>query len=167
MKKHIGQSYVRDESNIKFIPTLCIPLLVLSILASLLLFILLVISCIQQNWTHAGCEAAGIALLLIFGIYCDHLDWHRNAQFVVDGNRLTYYYDLDGKVLPTSNVEVCVKFRKVTRVDELKNGSIKVYGDIEKKAPMGKPKLSHKFILKNFGEHHDAIVAALKTKIKD
>ena len=161
-----GLKFTRNEENIKFIPSFCIPLLLISLFAITILTVVAIITFSTGDNIVAFIELGIVAILLIFGCVCDHLDWYHGVVYSFEGNKLIYSYHLDKRMLPTDNSLVKIKVKNIRKIDVKKN-DIVIYGDIEKRTPMVKPKELSKITLKDIPEHHDQIMLQLDKLVVD
>ena len=152
--------FKRDETNLKTANPIFVPILSISMSIMIVQIIVFIIMIMQGDYVKAGIASGIFILLLIFGMYCDTLNWFRNLEYSFFDNKLDYRYDLESSILPISNAKVHITINRIDKY-EITSKFIIVYGEIIKKVPMQGPKTMKKFKFVNLSEYTTDICSCL------
>lgn len=157
--------FKRDESNLKNAPTILALVLPICMIAMIGLVVFGLISAFSGDYIRTIVCAVVFLVLLMFGRYCDTLNWIRNLEYSFENGRFDCFYNLDSSMLPTSNSKVYVYINEIDSYKVTKN-NIVVYGSISKVAPMQKTKTTKKYKFVNIPEYTDSICKLLDVMIE-
>ena len=155
------KTFMRNEDNVKFVPRWLIITELISVFATVILTILIIVSLIKGKYDRALYEGAAIGGLLILSFIADRLDWFHNVTYKFNNTGLTYSYELDNALVLSNSSKVDIKVKTISGIKVHHNGDITLTGEFEKRAPMSKPRIIKKFRFKNIPEHHDEILSGI------
>jgi hypothetical protein len=161
--------YVRNETdkhNATVFVILLTPVMFLVLIIGFIFGILGILGVLNKVRTNTGVDLIVSASLLALGIIWDcicrfYYNFYENCKLSIDGNKITYTYDLNKSIIMSNNVTTKVTIKNIRKFKFKGKSNIVFYGDIIKRTPLRKERSLNKIELPIDFTERDEIVNKL------